>query len=303
MTLTSTSNLYIAELALYLVILPLTVYLGYRHGRHGLLGYLYLNVFCVVRIVADIVSLLPANQDATRPQLSTAVLSSVGLSPIMLALIGFIHEAHVYLVTANHSVPQARKTKRWLWFAQLQFHAIAILGMVLVIIGSINLVSSTTPLTAAQTNRNDKLRSAGALILLLFWAVLGQYSLYVMHLARRIRPTSIGSVAVGQLTRCIILAVPFVGLRCIYSVLYTFKHTESTLNPFTGALWVKVVFVVLAPLGAVLGMSVGGWLSRELDADRSPEQFVTTTATAFENSEYRKQVRVACEEAKVSASF
>ena len=67
--------------------------------------------------------------------------------------------------------------------------------------------------------------------------------------------------------------MPFLGLRCVYSVLYTFDHKDAKLNPITGALWIKVVFVVLAPLGAVIGMSIAGWLSREVAAAASFDQW------------------------------
>lgn len=296
MTLTSTSDLYVAELAIYLILLPLTAYLGWRHGQRGLLGYFYLNAFCIVRIVADIVSILPANQHATHPKTSTAVLSSVGLSPIMLALGGFIHEAHVYLVEAKHSTQQAAKVKRWLWVAQFHIHTVAILGMVLVIIGSIDLVASKEPLTTSEVNHGDKLRSVGAALLLVLWVALSQYALYLFYVARKTPTSSSGSVAVSRLVSGIVAAIPFLGLRSIYSLLYTLDHKDSKLNPITGALWVKVVFVVLAPLGAVIGMSIGGWLSRDVAAKKSFDRCKDSENVTD------KTIRVAYEEVRVSES-
>lgn len=262
MTLTGTSDLYIAELVIYLLLFPFTLYLGYRHGSAGFLGYLYLNLSCGVRIAADIVSLLPANRDATHPTISSAILSSIGLSPLLLALAGFLHEVHVRLVDATHSAKQAKGTKRWLWFVQIQIHGVSVLGMILAIIGSIKLVPSEETLTTTEVNNDEKLRSAGAILLLITWAFMGQYALYLFHLARNTCMGFSGSMMLLQMVRGILIAMPFAGLRCIFTVLYTFDHNGSELNPMTGALWVKVVFAVLATLGAIVGMCISGWLGR-----------------------------------------
>jgi hypothetical protein len=54
MVLSDSSRLYIVELCSYGALLPVITYLGWRHKLPGLLGYFYLSVFCVVRIVADV---------------------------------------------------------------------------------------------------------------------------------------------------------------------------------------------------------------------------------------------------------
>lgn len=262
MTFTGTSDLYVVELVLYLLVSPIALYLGYRHALSGALGYFYLVAACGVRIAADIVSLLPANRDATRPSISTAVLASIGLSPLLLALGGFLHEAHVRLVEVTHGARQANGTKRWLWIGQFQIHGISILGMVLSIVGNIKLATSRNTLTTTEIDNDEKLRSAGSALLLVLWAILAQYALYLLFIARQVRMSSSGRIDIQPMVGWILVAMPFAGLRCIASVLYTFDHKDSELNPITGALWVKVVLVVLASLGAVISMCISGWVSR-----------------------------------------
>lgn len=276
MTLTGTSDLYIAEVIVYLLIFPLTLYLGYRHGSAGFLGYFYLNLTCGVRIAADIVSLLPANRDATHPTISSAILSSIGLSPLLLALSGFLHEVHVRLVDFTHTAREAKGKKRWLWFVQIQIHGVSVLGMVLAIIGSVKLISSGETLTTTEVNNAEKLRSAGAVLLLVTCACLGQYALYLFHLARNINAGLSGSNVLEQMAYWVFMAMPFAGLRCVFTVIYTFDRHDSELNPMTGALWVKVVFVVLASLGAVIGMCMSGWLGQEV----SRKPFATKHASS-----------------------
>lgn len=261
MALSDASRLYIFELVFYALLLPFVIFLGWRHGRHGILGYFYLNAYCAVRVVADIIELLPANRDATHPTISTAVLSSIGLSPLLLGLSGFLHEAHVYLVHAScrGRKEQEAQTRRWLWLIQIQAHVISGLGMVLLIIGSIRLAEDTDSksIKTAQT-----LRKVGAIVLLALWAALALYALFLARLNRRNASRGDTINCLAPLIGCIIASTPFIAVRCIYSVIYVFDSSSTTLNPLTGALWVKVIFVVLAPLAAVVCLCAGGWVSR-----------------------------------------
>lgn len=80
-----------AQLAIYgLLSLPV-LYLTYRHGRHGLTGWLYLFAFCTLKIVG---TALQVKADIDHSSSSTAALiSSIGLSPLLLAAVGILHEA------------------------------------------------------------------------------------------------------------------------------------------------------------------------------------------------------------------
>ena len=126
-----TATLYIVDLVFYIILFPLTLYLGYRHGKHAILGYFYLNICCAVRIVADIVSVVDETKSSGngQPSIAAAVLRSIGLSPLMLSLAGFLHEIHHYLliITANSDKAEKR-TKRWMWFAQFQIHGVVATG-------------------------------------------------------------------------------------------------------------------------------------------------------------------------------
>lgn len=279
MSLSSASKLYIVELVVYLLLLPFTLYLTWRHRRHGLLGYFYLQVYCLVRVVADIIDLLPANRDATHATIATAVLSAVGLSPLLLSLSGFLHEAHVYLVNATSDQQRERKIRRWLWFVQLQVHGVSILGVVLVIVGTIKLVDGPSDVTTDQG-----LRKGGAIILLILWAFLAHYAIFLVFLQRRAGYTGSNSPALKVLIGCILAAAPFIAVRCVYAALYVFDDTSAALNPVTGDLWIKVVFIVLSPLVAVGVLCAGGWISRGLymtDTRSRRQMGSDDTATGF----------------------
>jgi hypothetical protein len=76
-----------AELALYLILSPPAVYLLARHFRFGFLGWAYLLAFCGLRIIGGALGLNDANAK------TAAIISSIGLSPLLLAAAGILHEA------------------------------------------------------------------------------------------------------------------------------------------------------------------------------------------------------------------
>lgn len=83
--------LYIAELVIYIFLFQPALYCLWKHGKRGILGWLYLQFFCAIRVVASAVTI---HEEDTHTSGSTSlILSSVGLSPLLLAAAGVLHEA------------------------------------------------------------------------------------------------------------------------------------------------------------------------------------------------------------------
>lgn len=182
MHLSNTSILSSVELALYALLVPLALYIAYRHGRHGLLGYFYLNISIAVRIAAAICQLIDNNNTAT-PSIATAILSSIGLSPLLLAVSGILHELHHYLLLqASSTNADNEKKSRWPLFIQIQIHTICTVGMTLLIIGSVHLAEAQS---SSDANAAYKLRSAGAVLWFVTWLGLMQYIAWLFFRHRR----------------------------------------------------------------------------------------------------------------------
>lgn len=81
MTATST-----AELAIYAPLSIPTLYILLKHGRAGLIGWAYLLAFCTLRIVGGTMDLSGSA--------AAGIISSVGLSPLLLAAFGILQEAY-----------------------------------------------------------------------------------------------------------------------------------------------------------------------------------------------------------------
>lgn len=87
MTKINNTALPTAQLAIYAILSLPTIYILVRHGKPGLLGWLYLLIFCVLRITGNAMFLNdPTSTGAT-------VITNIGLSPLLLATLGILHES------------------------------------------------------------------------------------------------------------------------------------------------------------------------------------------------------------------
>jgi hypothetical protein len=83
------NGIFPADLAVYLVLAPIVVYIFYSHPWSGFLPWFYLSAFCLVRIIGGILGIhdsdgLPAN-----------IIQGVGLMHLILAVDGLVHEGYV----------------------------------------------------------------------------------------------------------------------------------------------------------------------------------------------------------------
>ncbi len=89
--MTQQHQLAIAQIAIYTFLVFPVLFAFVRHGIHGYIGWGYLFAFCTLRIIG---SALKVHYDNEGIFSSTAtIISSVGLSPLLLGVIGILHEA------------------------------------------------------------------------------------------------------------------------------------------------------------------------------------------------------------------
>ena len=80
-----------SPLIVYLILIQPVLYCLWKHGRRGFLGYFLLNSFCLLRIIGSAVVI---HADATHTNnKNTLLINSIGLSPLLLACAGVLHEA------------------------------------------------------------------------------------------------------------------------------------------------------------------------------------------------------------------
>ena len=85
------NSLAAAYLVIYILLLPFNIYTLIRHGRHGILGWLYLILFAFLRIIGAGLQLSDSSSK------TAALINGIGLSPLTLAVLGVLHESSYYI--------------------------------------------------------------------------------------------------------------------------------------------------------------------------------------------------------------
>lgn len=83
----------IAKLVVYLVLAQPALFVLWKHGKTGFLGWFYVQLFCVLRIVTGAIGVHGAATGV-----GPVILNSIGLSPLLLAIAGVLHEAYAFLL-------------------------------------------------------------------------------------------------------------------------------------------------------------------------------------------------------------
>jgi hypothetical protein len=89
-----TTQLSIAELTIYIVLVPAIIYTLLRHGKSGYLGWGFLIVFCGLRLTADGIQISNHNKAAKGEPVGNAgaIINAIGISGLLYSLSGIIHE-------------------------------------------------------------------------------------------------------------------------------------------------------------------------------------------------------------------
>lgn len=123
-----------AQLGIYGPLCVAVMYLTYRHGWRGVVGWVYLFIFCVLRVVGPAMQITINSERSWSPspssRSSAPLISSIGISPILLATLGILHEAYVFgLPSLDFRLTSTRRTYHtpkgnsfWEWLAIIFLH-------------------------------------------------------------------------------------------------------------------------------------------------------------------------------------
>jgi hypothetical protein len=85
-----------SELVVYIPIFLLTAIIIFRHGFQKQLGWIYLTIFCAVRIAGAIFEIKREHSPTNKTDIEWAeILQSVGLSPLLMASLGLLKRVSV----------------------------------------------------------------------------------------------------------------------------------------------------------------------------------------------------------------
>lgn len=166
----------VAQLTIYSVLVCPAVYLTLCHHRRGLLGWGYLLAFCILRITGGALSIHSSSSGAK-------IISSVGISPVLLALDGILHEACVIplennmtlLTYLSRKVYCKRNLNKRLEYVFMAFvHVVVATGVAMVGTGAGGLAGKN-PKASDQTNLD-----VGMALLEACWAILTIWALWTL---------------------------------------------------------------------------------------------------------------------------
>ncbi|KAL6232202.1 hypothetical protein BDW75DRAFT_247340 [Aspergillus navahoensis] len=230
-----TNFLSVATCAIYAVLAIPVLYLLVRHGRYGLLGWLFLFFFCALRIIGGALAVNDTSFAAN-------VISSIGLSPLLLATASILHEARHYRIQSLD--------KKMEWVSVLAYHMLVVAGVALSAAGSAKLQEHKQPLDKAE-----KIAKAGISILAVAWGFLVGWTGFSFIAPRR-RNSSL-TRAGTVLLMAVAFSLVFIGIRVFYS-LAALCTQRASLNPVTGSLTIRVVLGFLPEVISTLAYIFSG---------------------------------------------
>jgi hypothetical protein len=149
-------SLYFATIVLYSILIVPTFYIWRCHGRPGFLAYNFIYAFCAIRIAGGALSIAAVhNADL---ETSATVVNSLAISPLILAGLGFLHEARIARIASLRS--------RREWVLVGIYHSIVTTAIVLVVIGIVNVMKGLS------TTQGSGLIKAGLAVLIVSYVVL-----------------------------------------------------------------------------------------------------------------------------------
>ncbi|KAK6001621.1 hypothetical protein QM012_002952 [Aureobasidium pullulans] len=242
-------SLYIATIVLYSILIVPTFYVWRRHGRPGFLAYNFIYAFCAIRIAGGALSIV-ATHDA-KLETSATIVNSLAISPLILAGLGFLHEARVARIADLHS--------RREWVLVGAHHSIVTTAIVLVVIGIVNVVKGVS------TTQNSGLIKGGLAMLVVSYAVLLVWTTISLRVPDR--PQNVTFIDGTLLLHTTFATLPLIGMRLVYGVI-----SFLLIDPaFARSLAAKVILGFLPELFSIMLFVYGGYRTRDMYASRHRE--------------------------------
>ncbi|GAM83349.1 hypothetical protein ANO11243_013360 [Dothideomycetidae sp. 11243] len=220
----------IIELIFYVPVLFVAGYVCLKHGFQRSAGYLFLVILALLRLIGASTGIASAhNPDNTDLLTTTIICSSVGLSPLLLTLIGFTQRIHNN-ASGNPPIPP-----RFLRLVSIPIIAALILSI----------VAGTDSFSSKPSDRSTAHTYAKAASLLYLVSLVLIAGILALTLATRARLQKTDT----KLLYAGLVALPFLAIRVLFSILTAFDYkdsaTFSVITDTTRAVVVQAIMSVL----------------------------------------------------------
>lgn len=241
MTITYRNGVGIGELVVYIPSLFLSILLAFRHGFGRSSGWYFLIIFCLARIIGPCMSLAAISSPSVSLYTGALILQNVGLSPLILATLGLLSRILDSINRNTHTLIQPRLLKL--------IEIITLVGLILGIVGGLNASDSFT--TTGKWIPGTESKVSNILFIISFVALLVTTiltSFSISHAENGEKRILLG----------IAIALPFIFVRLLYSILSTFVAHSTKFNSFTGSVSILLCMALLEELViVVIYLSIG----------------------------------------------
>ncbi|KAI0351243.1 hypothetical protein OH77DRAFT_1498660 [Trametes cingulata] len=248
----------IAEIVIYVPILLVAIPIAFRHGFTRKAGWIFLVILSIIRIGGGVTHIL-SEQSPTNVtlQIVFAILESTGLSPLLLATVGFLGTVIQYTLDTHTTIVRALRI-------------MGILGTVALVLAVVGGVKAGNAKSQADLNSGTNFRHIGVILFAVLYAAIVLVTAFCWtHKAQVLKYRR-------RLFYAIVMALPFLFVRVLYAVLSSFApsafgfdanghpiavHSTSVLanfNPSTGS-WAIYLFmsVVMEYIAVLIYTTVG----------------------------------------------
>ncbi|KAI1608210.1 hypothetical protein EDD37DRAFT_613358 [Exophiala viscosa] len=225
--ITYSDGVSIGRLAYYVPALFVSVVVIAKHGARRSFGWIFLTLFCLIRIIGSAAQLDTINNNNPKtPETIALICTVLGLSPLLLSTLGIL--TRVY-----HSIlDQTARTKFSFVVRAIQIPATV--ALILCIVGAADAKSPADILSESTVHIG----------IILFAVVYGLLVLLTGYALRQWRLTGLGE---SRLIIAVCVTLPFLAVRVLYSLLAAFSH-DAKFNPSTGSASSTTIALVMETL-------------------------------------------------------
>ncbi|KAM0425047.1 hypothetical protein ACHAPT_009606 [Fusarium lateritium] len=259
-----TDSIAAAKLAIYIIFAQPALYCLFKHGKTGFLGWFYVQLFCVLRIVTGGLGLHSSSAST-----GSIILNSIGLSPLLLAASGVLHEAR--------RATNPRLNRKLDVLLEIQYHGLVGAAMVLIIVSVINLQQGDSIATMKVL-----LKIASALVAL-SWVLLVLWALWSLGKSRSLTNGRVPSMSGGRLLlNGVLLTIPFTGLRLGYAIAFLQLKISDPGSGFLTSKAIEVCLSVVPEMLVTLILLFAGIKTRSLKHEIQKSDFTRPIEQGYE---------------------
>jgi hypothetical protein len=203
-------GLAVAEVVFFAPALVVSSFVVFRHGFARQLGWFYLVVLSLLRIIGASCLLYSETQNNTSTGLEETIFitSAVGTAPLLLALLGFLDRVHEGMKANNTNV-------NMLIFRAL--HLLSLVGLILAIVGG----TDRTDSSSSDRSTGRSLSEAASILFLAMYLGLAVIAIITQRRIASVNDSERKLVWAG------VAALPFLLVRIIYTVAVSFSPHGS----------------------------------------------------------------------------